>query len=96
MPAVTRKMADLKDEILAKIDEKFREFKCDFITEIKDQIKNEVSEAIGAEIRKREELELTVAVLQQHVNNFQKQIMVLQSKNKELKALYQSRTCSYY
>ena len=26
MPAVTRKMADLKNEILAKIDEKFREF----------------------------------------------------------------------
>ena len=96
MPAVTRKMDDLKVEILAKIDEQFREFKSDFITEIKDQIKNEVSEATGAEIRKREELELTVAVLQQHVNNFQKQIMVLQSKNKELKALYQSRRCSYY
>ena len=69
MPAVTRKMAALKDEILAKIDEKFREFKSDFITEIKDQIKNEVSETIGAEIRKREELELTVAVLQQHVRS---------------------------
>ena len=40
MPAVTRKMADLKDDILAKIDEKFCEFKSDFITEIKDQIKN--------------------------------------------------------
>ena len=26
MPAVTRKMADFKNEILAKIDEKFREF----------------------------------------------------------------------
>ena len=92
MPAVTRKMADLKDEILAKIDEKFREFKCDFITEIKDQIKNEVSEAIGAEIRKREELESTVAVLQQHVKNFQKQIMVLQSENEELEQ-YGRRLC---
>ena len=79
MPAVTRKMTDLKDEILAKIDEKFHQFKCDFITEIKNQIKNEVSEATGAEIRKQEELESTVAVLQQHVKNFQKQIMVLQS-----------------
>ena len=47
MPAVTRKMADLKNEILAKIDEKFLEFKSDFINEIKDQTKNEVSEAIG-------------------------------------------------
>ena len=56
MPAVTRKMADLENEIIAKIDEKFREFNSDFINEIKDQIKNEVSEAIGVEIRKREEL----------------------------------------
>ena len=92
MPAVTRKMADLKDKILAKIDKKFREFKSDFITKIKDQIKNEVSEGIGAEIRKREELESTVAVLQQHVKNCQKQIMVLQSENKELEQ-YGRRLC---
>ena len=49
---------------MAKIDEKFCEFKSDFINEIKDQIKNEVSETIGVEIRKWEELESTVAVLQ--------------------------------
>ena len=85
MPAATRKMTDLKNEILAKIDEKFREFKSDFINEIKDQIKNKVSEVIGVEIRKREELKSTVAVLQQHVKNFQKQMTV-----------YQSRRCSYY
>ena len=84
MPAVTRKMADLKNEILAKIDEKFLEFKSDFINEIKDQIKNEVSKAIGVEIRKREEQESTVAALQQHVKNFQKLMTVLQSKNEEL------------
>ena len=84
MPAATRKMTDLKNEILAKIDEKFREFKSDFINEIKDQIKNEVSKAIGVEIRKREEQESTVAALQQHVKNFQKLMMVLQSKNEEL------------
>ena len=35
-------------------------------------------------MRKREELESTVAVLQQHVKNFQKQMAVLQSENKEL------------
>ena len=52
MPVVTRKIADLRNEILAKIDEKFREFKSNFINEIKDQIKNEVGKAIGVEIRK--------------------------------------------
>ena len=84
MPAVTRKMANLKNEILAKIDEKFRGFKFDLINKIKDKIKNEVSESIGVEIRKREELELTIAVFQEHAKNFQKQIRVLQNENKEL------------
>ena len=92
MPAVTRKMADLKNEILAKIDEKFLEFKSDFINEIKDQTKNEVSEAIGVEIRKREKQESTVAALQQHVKNFQKLMTVLQSKNEELEQ-YGAQLC---
>ena len=92
MPAVTKKMACLKDEVSAKIDEKFCQFKCDFITEIKDLIKNEVSEAIGAEIKKREELESIVAALQQYVKNFQKQIMVLQNENEELEQ-YRRRLC---
>ena len=78
--------------ILAKIDEKIREFKSDLITEIKDPIKTKVSEAIGAEIRKRKELESTVAVLQQHVKTFQKQIMVLQSEKEELEQ-YGRRLC---
>ena len=63
-------MADLKNKILVKTDQKFCEFKSDFINEIKDQIKNEVSKAIGVEIRKREELESTVALLQQHAKIF--------------------------
>ena len=88
MPAITRKM----NEILAKIYEKFHNFKSDFINEIKDQIKNEVSEAIGVEIKKREELKSTVAVLQQHVRNFQKQMTVLQSENEELEQ-YGRRLC---
>ena len=46
MPTVTRNMTDLKNEILTKIDETFREFKSNFINEIKDPIKNEISEAI--------------------------------------------------
>ena len=92
MPAVTRKMVHLKNGILAKIDQKFREFKSDFINQIKDQIKNEISQAIGVEIKKWEEQESTVAVLQQHIKNFQKQMMVLQSENEELEQ-YGRRLC---
>ena len=50
MPAVTRKMVDLKDEMLSKIDQKFNELK--LLSELKDQIKKEVSEAIKTEIKK--------------------------------------------
>ena len=77
MPARTRKVADLRNEILVNIYEQFTELKSDFLFKIKNQIKNKVSEAIGAEIRKREELEWTVAVLQQHAKKFKKQMMVL-------------------
>ena len=76
MPAVTRKIADLKDEILSKIDQKFNELK--LLSELKDQIKKEVSEAIKTEIKKREELESTVSLLQEHVKNFQTQVTVLE------------------
>ena len=82
MPAVTRKMADLKDEILSKIDQKFNELK--LLSELKDQIKKEVSEAIKTEIKKREELESTVSLLQEHVKNFQKQVCILECKIEEL------------
>ena len=83
MPAVTRKMADLKDEILSKIDQKFNKLKLEFLSKLKVQIKKEVSEAIKTEIKKREELESTVSLLQEHVKNFQKQVSVLESKNEE-------------
>ena len=56
MPAVTRKMADLKDEIFSKIYQKFNKLKLEFLSELKDQIKKEDSEAIKTEIKKREEL----------------------------------------
>ena len=36
MPAVTRKMAALKDEILSKIDQKFNDLKLEFLSELKD------------------------------------------------------------
>ena len=63
MSAVTRKMAGLKDEILSKIDLKFNELKLEFLSELKYQIKKEVSEAIKTEIKRREELESTVSLL---------------------------------
>ena len=90
MPAVTRKMVDLKDEMLSKIDQKFNELK--LLSELKDQIKKEVSEAIKTEIKKREELESTVSLLQEHVKNFQKQVCILECKNEELEQ-YGRRYC---
>ena len=74
MPVVTRKMTDLKEEILAKIDEKFNDLKNDILIEIKEQIKNEVTAAINNEMKKREELESAVSMLQQHVREYQKRI----------------------
>ena len=55
MPAVTRKIADLKDEILSKVDQKFNKLKLEFLSELKNQIKKEDFEAIKTEIKKREE-----------------------------------------
>ena len=72
MSAVTRKLADLRDKIIAKIDKKFSEFKSNFTTEINGQMKL-------MKLLEQEQLESTVAVLQQHVKNFQKQMMVLHS-----------------
>ena len=70
MPAVTRKMAELKEETLSKIDQKCNELKLNFLKELKDQIKKQVSEAIKTEIKKRGKLESTVSLLQEHVKNF--------------------------
>ena len=75
MPAVTRKMADLKDEILSKIHRKFNELKLEFLSELKEQIKKEVSQAIKTEIKKREELESTVSLLQEDLKSFQKRVL---------------------
>ena len=81
MPAITRKMAHLKDQILLKIHQKFNELKLEFLRELKDKIKKkEVSEAIKTEIKKSEELKSIVSLLQEHVKNFQKQVKVLECK----------------
>ena len=49
MPVNTREMADLKDHILSKIDDKFSEFKLDILAELKQQLKIEVAEAFKNE-----------------------------------------------
>ena len=36
---LTREMADLKEEILSKIDKKFNELKLDFLNELKYHVK---------------------------------------------------------
>ena len=63
MPAVTRKMADLNKEILSKIDQKFSELNLEFLSELKDQIEKEVSEAFKTAFKKLEELKSTVSLL---------------------------------
>ena len=78
--------------ILAKIDEKFNELKNDFLTEIKEQIKNEVTAAINNEMKKREELESTVSMLQQHVREYRKRINKLEDDGEELEQ-YSRRLC---
>ena len=92
MPVNTRKMADLKDRILSKIDDKFCEFKFDISAELKQQLKIELAEAFKNELKKREELESTVSVLQQHVKICQNQIKEMQQANEELEQYYR-RLC---
>ena len=60
---MTRNTVDLQDEILTKIDQKFRDFKIAIIAGIREQIKQEVSEAFNKVIKKREKLESTVCML---------------------------------
>ena len=46
MVATTRKMNELKEEILARIDEKFNSLKTNILAEFKDQIKNDLAEVL--------------------------------------------------
>ena len=84
MVATRRKMNELKYEILARINEKFNALETDIVPELKDQIKNELAEVLKEEFRKREEVELTVSVLQEYVHHYQIQVNELKHKNKEL------------
>ena len=92
MVAATRKMNEFKDEILAWIDEKFNSLKTDILTELEDQIKNELAEVLKEEFRKREELESTVSVLQEHVHYYQNQLNEIKRENEELEQ-YGRRLC---
>ena len=92
MSFMTSNMVDLKNEILTKTDEKFNNFKIAIKAEIRDQIKKEVSEALEKEIKKREELESTVCMLQEHVKNYQKQANELKDSQDELE-WYDRRLC---
>ena len=76
-------MVDLQDEILTKTDEKFNDSKTAIIAEIRDQIKQEVSVALEKEIKKREELESTACMLQEHVKNYQEQVNELKEDELE-------------
>ena len=78
MPVNTRKMADLKDEILSSIDDKFSGFNLDNLAELKLQLKIEVAEAFKNELKKKEELGSTVSLLQHHVTICQDQITKMQ------------------
>ena len=55
--AVTRKMNEYKDEILARIDEKFNLLETNILADLKDQIKNELAGVLKKEFRKKEEQE---------------------------------------
>ena len=84
MPVNTRKMGNLKYEILSKIDEIISEFKIDILVELKQQLKIEVVEAFKNEQKIREELKSTVSLLQQHAKIWQNQITELQQEKEEL------------
>ena len=85
-------MADLKDDILSKIDDKFSEFKLDILAELKQQLKIEVAEAFKNELKKWEELEPIVPMFQQHIKICQNQITEMQQANEELEE-YGRRFC---
>ena len=88
---MTRNMVDLQDEILTKIDEKFNDFKIAIIAGIREQIKQGFK-SFRKEIKKREELESTVCMLQEHVKNYQKQVNELKASQNELEQ-YGRRLC---
>ena len=80
--AVTRKMNEYKDEILARIDEKFNSLETNILADLKDQIKNELAGVLKKEFRKKEEQEQAISVLQEHVH-YQNQANEVKRENEE-------------
>ena len=89
MVTATRKMNEFKDEILARIDEKFKSLKTDIVEELKDQIKNELAEVLKEEFNKREELESTVSALQEFAHYYQNQVNELRHENEEFGTIWE-------
>ena len=69
MSVMTRNMVDLKDGILTKIDKKFNNFKIMITVKLREQIPQEVLKALE-QTKKRNELESTVCMLQEHVKSY--------------------------
>ena len=67
-------MTDLKDEASEKIDRRFNELKIEFLTKIKEQIKNGFTVTINNRKQKLKKLDPTVAVLQEHAKENQGQM----------------------
>ena len=78
-------MADLKDEIWSRSDDKFSELKLNILAELKQQLKAEVEEAFKNELK-------TVSVLQIDVKICQNQVKEMQQANEELEQ-YGRRLC---
>ena len=58
--------------------------------EIREQIKQEVSVALEKEVKKKEELESTVCMLQEHVKNYQEQVNELKASQDEFGTVWQT------
>lgn len=69
MVIATRKANEFKDEILAWSNEKFNALKTDVLAELKGQIKNELTQVFNEQFGKKEELEPTLSMIQEHVHH---------------------------
>ena len=70
MPVNTRKLADLKNEILAKIDDKVFKFKDDILAELKKQLKIGVAEAFKNELDKGKSLSQQIQCFNNMLRSF--------------------------
>ena len=69
---------------MTKVDKKFNDFKIAKIVELREEIKQELSEAVEKEIYKKKEPEPTACMLQEHAKNYRKQVNVLKCSQGEI------------